>query len=317
MMTHSLMLLSAISPLHNGAGEGMGMIDRPIIRERTTDFPIIQGSTLKGVFRDAYAPGVNAKVRDHCTTNRIDQTKVIDWLFGPFENGSDHAGCISFGDAAVLAFPVRALKGSFVWATSPFVLYRFQRIAGMAGVNIPTLQSLLDSPQLAAMGDDTVLVNPASQNRFNINGKILLEEYPLNITPCEKLLPDFAAAIGRIAFDTPSFQTEFANKLVVIPDDRFKYFVRYATEVTANIRIRDDTGTTKDGSLRYTEYLPSETVLYSLLSFSKPFSSAAHTVFNDAASVQTFMIGNRPERGIIQVGGDETKGKGFTYFSFV
>ena len=42
-MIHSILFFNAITPVHNGAGEGLGVIDRPIMRERTTNYLIIQG----------------------------------------------------------------------------------------------------------------------------------------------------------------------------------------------------------------------------------------------------------------------------------
>lgn len=50
-MNHGLLFLHAITPLHNGAGQGIGSADRPIIREVMTHFPFIQSSTLKGAMR--------------------------------------------------------------------------------------------------------------------------------------------------------------------------------------------------------------------------------------------------------------------------
>ncbi len=341
-MKHSLMFLTAISPVHNGAGEGLGMIDRPIIRERTTKFPIIQGSTLKGVLRDEYQLGIGEQGET-----------VVNWLFGPLKDGSEHAGCVSFGDAAILAFPIRSLKGSFVWATSPLILYRFARTVEIAGLGeqFPKLSALLDEQRLHSDAKD-VFINPDAENTLLIRGrdtaKIVLEEFPLDTTSLDEL-KDFASEVGQFIFGPPqstteinkspskkirvgsfedlgkvlgvgaegSFKVEFEKKLVILPQDMFNYFVIYATEVVANIKIDDDTGTTTDGSLRYTEYLPSETILYSLASFEKPFAKEAceRESLNSANKVRDYMIRNKP-KDTIQIGGDETKGKGFVNIRF-
>ncbi|MBO0794275.1 MAG: hypothetical protein J2P36_25460, partial [Ktedonobacteraceae bacterium] len=39
------------TPLHAGVGSGLSSIDLPIQRERTTQYPMIQGSGIKGKLR--------------------------------------------------------------------------------------------------------------------------------------------------------------------------------------------------------------------------------------------------------------------------
>ena len=46
--------LQAITPLHVGAGKGVGFIDMPIMREKVTDWPLVPGSAAKGVLRDHF-----------------------------------------------------------------------------------------------------------------------------------------------------------------------------------------------------------------------------------------------------------------------
>lgn len=44
--------LHALSALHVGTGQGIGAVDLPIARSRTTNLPLVPGSALKGVLRD-------------------------------------------------------------------------------------------------------------------------------------------------------------------------------------------------------------------------------------------------------------------------
>ena len=46
-------LLHALSPLHAGTGQSVGLIDLPIARLRATNIPYVPGSSLKGVLREA------------------------------------------------------------------------------------------------------------------------------------------------------------------------------------------------------------------------------------------------------------------------
>src|SRR5438132_14052376 len=52
MITETTMLyLYVETPLHAGVGSGLSSIDLPIQRERTTQYPMIQGSGIKGKLR--------------------------------------------------------------------------------------------------------------------------------------------------------------------------------------------------------------------------------------------------------------------------
>jgi CRISPR-associated protein Cmr4 len=290
--------MSAITPIHNGAGEGLGIVDRPIIRERATNFPIIQSSSIKGTMRDEYK----------FKTLKDEET---DTLFGPFEDGSKHAGCVSFGDANIFAFPVRSLKGCFVWATSPLILYRFRRMLEVASIKMGKLDALIEKLHSKV---DSVWINPEAKNALLIKDKIILEEFPRIIEEHSRL-KEFCAEVATIIFKEKVFQQEFIKKLAILPENDFRYFVTNATEVVPNIRIKDETGTTKEGSLRYTEYLPSETVLYSLLSFEKSYSPSFKVNESEVKNLFISNISNKPN--IIQLGGDNTKGKGFVQLGFL
>ena len=51
--------IHALTPLHVGAGTGVGFIDLPIMREKTTAWPVLPGSAVKGVLAD---DGGDAKI---------------------------------------------------------------------------------------------------------------------------------------------------------------------------------------------------------------------------------------------------------------
>ena len=50
---HAAMLgLLAETPIHPGAGRGIGVVDLPVAREAATDYPVLVGSSLKGALLD-------------------------------------------------------------------------------------------------------------------------------------------------------------------------------------------------------------------------------------------------------------------------
>ncbi|MDR1376458.1 MAG: type III-B CRISPR module RAMP protein Cmr4, partial [Synergistaceae bacterium] len=101
--------LHAISPLHVGAGRGVGYIDLPIVREKVTNWPYVPGSAVKGVIADHW---------DATQANRKDD-KTIAAAFGVIgENASDNAGSLVFSDASIACLPVRSFYGTFAWITA-------------------------------------------------------------------------------------------------------------------------------------------------------------------------------------------------------
>lgn len=105
------LLYRCVTPLHIGCGQDVGIVDLPIIRERTTGYPLVPGSGIRGAFRDS------CELRDtgHAVTRR---------LFGSEKDG-EQPGCVIVCDARILLFPVRSHAEVFHWITCPFVLSRY------------------------------------------------------------------------------------------------------------------------------------------------------------------------------------------------
>ncbi len=236
-----LLFLYAVSPVHMGAGQAIGVIDNPIQRERHTDHPMMAGSGLKGALR-------------HHLERQWDAPRVVS-LFGPESNASDHAGCVSFGDAQLVAFPVRSLKRAFVYATSPVALGRLKRLATLAGC-APAWEVPEVATEHAVVIDTGVLTS----------GRLVLEAFDFAAHESDKL-KTIADWLAENALPHGPAHEHFREKmradLVLLPDDAFSHFVRNATVVEAHVRIDNDTGTAADTGLFYTESLPPESPLVS------------------------------------------------------
>ncbi|MCG0314485.1 MAG: type III-B CRISPR module RAMP protein Cmr4, partial [Calditerricola sp.] len=96
------------------------------------------------------------------------------------------------------------------------------------------------------------------------------------------------------------------ERLVVVDNDTFRDFVTFQTEVVTRVRIDNEKGTVKNGGLFTEEYLPTESVLYSLVLAAPPF--VANSALSDAASVMNAFVAHLPE--VFQLGGNATLGKG-------
>lgn len=299
-----LLFLYAVSPIHMGSGQAIGVIDNPIQREVHTNHPMMAGSGLKGALR-------------HHLGNKWNKSD-IERLFGPESNSSDYAGAVSFGDAQLVAFPVRSLKSAFVYAVSPLTLARLKRLATLAGVDITW-----DIPNVKT---DHALVGNA---HICHDKKLVLEAFDFNATESAELqniaqwLAENALPMGQ---GHEHFREKIKADLVLLPDDAFGHFARNATVVEAHVRINDKTGTAAEGGLFYTENLPPESLLVSLVLASIERSSKKkdneRKPFSAKDVMEMLLTGTSQAKSglndaLIQIGGDATTGRGQVVLRFV
>jgi len=278
-----LLFLHAQTSLHPGSGTALGVVDLPIQRERHTQWPIIPGSSLKGILRDAYRRRGNDD----------------DWItaFGPETADADkHAGALSLTDARILAFPVRSLRGVFAWVTCKAVLTRLQRDLKL----VPSKSNSLILPQ-SWPDKDKALCQQSAPLLVDGN-KLVLEEFEFERTGDAK---EVACWVSHRAVDDKATKELLNSHLVVLHDDDFTHFVRHATEIVARIGLDPEKKTVREGALFYQECLPPETLFYSLV-FAN--DSRKQGCKKKAPEIMSYLQNNLPP--VIQIGGDETTGKG-------
>lgn len=283
-----LLFLHALTSLHPGAGTALGVVDLPVQRERHTQWPTIPGSSLKGVLRSA------------CRTDG-DNDAQLTAVFGPSPEGGENkkfAGALSVTDARILAFPVRSLRGVFAWTTCPAVLERFNRDLRLT--KIPPLEEKfqLENETAACVDDSPLLINGNDSKEK----KLLLEEYEFTKTMAIK---STHGMLARLVSKDKEWRDRLQSHLVVLSDDDFTFFVRNATEVVARVGLDYEKKTARDRALFYQEFLPPETIFYSIALVN---DSRSETTRMTAADVMGYLREKLP--GVIQIGGDETTGKG-------
>jgi len=293
----AILFLYTEIPLHAGSGTSLGIVDLPIQRERTTGYPMIQASGLKGCLRDA-ANGDPQKV---------------DIVFGPdTQRASDYAGALSVGDARILLFPVRSLMGVFAWVTSQNVLARFKREAEMAGLSV-SWEPIGPEPT----DERTAFV--ANESMVVANEKVVLEEFAFtaqkkeDVKAIAKWLKDKALPAGD---EYAYWRDSLDKRLVILPESAFRDFVQLSTEVIARVRIDDIKKTVERGALWTEEHLPSETLLYATLFASKPRIPNPPAELQDAQAVLHFVKGAIDGQRL-RLGGDATVGRGIVKVRFV
>jgi CRISPR-associated protein Cmr4 len=297
MMRKEYYLLKVLTPLHIGAGQGLGHVDLPIVREAHTSFPYIPGTSLKGALRNleinqvARARGekpsqVEERLTDKDKFDPEDRDILrLAKIFGTAGEVAERdkealekvkevgAGKVLFSDAFIVLFPVKSAKGIFSLTTCPYVINRFFELLGIE-------QRVKDVSE----GKVKVLSTKDHKNLIN-NNKLLLEEFVFEAEESEEL-KKFVELVGVFVGE------ENKQRIVCVNDTDFMDFVSNYTEVQTHIKIDLDTGTVKEGALWTEEYVPAESIFaFSLVFLEEEISFTPPTTFH--------------------LGGDITTGKGF------
>jgi len=322
MVQYGFLFIHAQTSLHPGSGTALGVVDLPVQRERHTRWPTIAGSALKGILRDAYREMLFQKGQSRRSANNDPELVAI---FGPGEvdESNSHAGALTVTDARLLAFPVRSLRGVFAWITCPAVLARLQRDLALAGQWNEEV-----AKKLAASVDNNKALTPQNSPLLVDQGrKVVLEEFDFERAgDCSEL----AQWIAERAVADPATQQRIRSHLVVLHDDDFTHFAHHATEVVARIALDYERKTVQTGALFYQEFLPPETIFYSLLvarqsrrvpkenqsgsgeqdSDEKKESPTKKAERLSAAEILAKVDECLKQVQVLQIGGDETTGKG-------
>jgi len=299
-MEGKILFIHAQTSVHPGSGSALGTIDLPVQRERHTNWPIIPGSSLKGIIRDACRNriAINLKpVDEKSKRKQADENSEIKAVFGPpAVESSEQAGAISITDARILLFPVRSLKGVFAWITCQGVIERLQRDLKLFG----------ETENFKIKYDKTTALVSKTNDNIVSENQIVLEEFdfPVNKSP---EVTELAKWIADNVTDDEAIKESLQKKLVILPDDEFTHFVRYATQVETRIALNYETKTAVEKALFYEEFLPPETIMYSIILASEERKEAGKT----AQEIIEFISTDFPS--ILQIGGDETIGKGFCW----
>ena len=271
-MARGLLFIRTLTPTHPGAGTSTGAIDLMLQREVTTGFPFIQGSSVKGSMRSYL---------------RNEDEEILYKVFGP-RNVKDvkfQKGYLTVTDASLLFYPVRSLKGLYALVTCPEILGRLNM--PHIDLKIPeTLLELNDKGKVKAMKETKL--------KYGINGKVYFED--LNFT-VDILEDDSLNWLDNLEFG------EIKNRLFIVHNDVFQYFVEFATQIISRNRISYQTGVVETGALWTEEHLPPETYLFSYLEDNEEKVDGANSAIE--------WISNKINKKVIHLGGDETVGKGF------
>jgi CRISPR-associated protein Cmr4 len=286
-----IMFMYAETSVHVGGGDSVGAIDLAIAREKYTDFPFIPSSGVKGAIRDWFEKSG-------------EKNDMVEVLFGPEKDGSEHAGAAVFTDARILLFPVRSLKGVFAWITCPFAIERFARDMKLSGQNVGDLQ-------IPSIADSKYVFAPEKSANL-IEDDLVLEEFTYSAQKVDlTALTVFFKKCFPAGDEYKYWRNKLDTNLIVMADDEFRDFVKSSTEVQARIKINSETKTVDGSALFYQENLPSDTLLYTVCaaqrSMKKDHKLAEDEVFKALKKLHT---------NSVQMGGNESIGKGIFNLNF-
>lgn len=321
--------------LHAGSGDDLGIVDLPIQRERHTSFPKIEASSFKGAVREALENPNKKLVTFQNEKEEFDNEKYEDYqtkihrIFGYDEKSDkgttafkgdnglnpDFAGCISFSDARLLLFPVKSMKGIFAWITCPRVLQQFEKdmklTEGNESFEITNIPNEIEDGEAYLVGIST--------NTKIGTKNIVLEEYAFEIknpslgTIGDKSLGEWIS--DKLFNDQPLWKEKVKKDIIILSNNDFKDFVNLSTEVITRTKIDNYTGTVANGQLFTEEYLPSESILYTLVLTAPELTKAPSKL--SVEEVESFFETSINNQEIIQVGGNSTLGKGLIRTKFL
>lgn len=223
----------------------------------------------------------------------------------------DNRGKITFTDLRILFFPVKSLKGVFAYVTCPYVLKRFFEQVKDLIENEEDFKSLIENLQFekysfqAYVTEDSDLI-PKNEDTGEETQKnyIVLEEFAFEVK--NKKLKTKNEDVDRGDINISNFINLLQNgelyepekRIVIVPDEIFAFLVQHYTEVVTRIKINPETGTVQEGALWTEEYLPAESVLYSV-------------IFKQENSKDLELKNYLPNDGeLLNLGGNQTIGKG-------
>ena len=282
-MTEYLLYLYAESPVHTGAAGSQDVLNLPVQREASTRYPVIWGQSLKGALRQAAADA--------------------SWVTGVFgsapgesdgDGGGTTPGTLVVGDAQLVAMPVPTLRHTFAWVTSELALSRLARKYKLLGAtgSVPSLPRVRPGDGLAASA-------AWGTGTAEVVGPYLIE------LGTDAALTQWADRIAADALDwDPAFEpfaAKLRDDLVLVGSDLIVEVLAESTEQAVRVQL-GETKTVKKGPF-YSEYLPAETIM-----------AASLTLRDDGDTPDNRReIEKLLDRDLLQIGGDETLGKGLMW----
>ena len=243
-----------------------------------------QEGNLLGIAREShtnlpYIPSSTIRGRLRAS---VEETSLQHRLFGNDLSASEklEQGAIWIGDGSILWVPVPSLSHGVVWISCPLLLQRWARL-NQVEAPVP------DVSEKYAVHPDLAKGKP-----------IYLKDA---ILKSDKLQSWDSWKI----FVPQSTHTSSITRAIVLPDQHCATLIQMSLWRQVKIKL-DEHKTVKDGSFRYEEAIPPDTLMYF------PWGVTAQA--KDKATefkVDFEMLLEDESRSLLQIGGQESLGRGF------
>ena len=288
------MICHCETPLRAGVGSSLGVVDLAIQREKHTNFPKIEASSIKWALKDMVT-----------RADKVNNGAKAEDMFGSegaegMEDGG-LAGKIMVTSGRVLFFPVRTRRGLFAYITCPFV---FKRFLYEIDNNVKLLKKL-----------DGSYLDLKDFNVYKNKIRHMSQENYSNVKEHGKNGDEVVFSFGKyqvgddieirstiLSKGMPEFIRNKVNKdLYMVSDEVFRTAVDMETETMYRTKIVDG----GDNPIFTVEYLPEDTIFYSCISDMDYVEDKKYT----GELLRLINYNNR-----FQLGADTSLGKGIVDF---
>ena len=219
-----------------------------------------------------------------------------------------------------MGLPLPSRRRGFAYTTSCDVLARFKRDIERTDTNqrrstvhasVPLPWHLPDKP-----APGSALVTTTSE--VHSHNSLVLEEFSF-ATRTSTHLDTIAVWLAQHALPEQNtddyWPSKLKNSLVILPENDFRDFTLYATEIITRIRIDRNTKTVVPGALWTEEHLPPDTLLYVPIyaTDARRSSSKEGPKLSGRQILETVRAQNAGRGSYLQLGSDETVGRGMVH----
>jgi len=152
-----------------------------------------------------------------------------------------------------------------------------------------------------------------SRNKVEGASNVVLEEFAFEIENVD--ISKIASELIKVLPNGKEYdywRSTLKESLCILPEDAFRDFTLFATEVQTHIKIEPDKKTVKDGALWTSESLPVDTVMYVPLIANQSREGKKQPAADVLRKVTT-----QSDTLRINFGGDETTGQGYVAVKFM
>ncbi len=322
-MSKDVYLMKVLTPLHVGAGTGVGYIDLPIYREAHTDFPGIPASAVKGPLRTIRIMEVVNSIDENIANKLFDSLdleeeekkkyqqdkngeirilKLVEDLVEGTVKIKNNSNSLSNEARDILkdvneiskAFGRKDHEGSAVFYDAKILFFPVRSLKGIfALITCPyVLKRFAEDTGIEVLNLSNTAIKKDECLVFkrdgNENGDVLIIKQKNKNEDKEKVvLEEFSLTVKNgNSLNSCLDRLIDTKRVCLVHDDIFTYVVKNFTEIQTHIKVDVESGTVDSGALWTEEYVPPESIFYTM--------------------IENLEINNKK----IQIGGNTTTGKG-------